>query len=131
MPSGDYDRARRLRDLAWDAPESAPPLARLALEAGLLTAERLEEAIREQDKARRHGEEFTLVDFLVGRGWLRASDVEKLMAGARGETPTLSRYELVQKIGEGATSVVYRGWDRQLSRPVAVKILRETVALHP
>src|SRR6185503_8556805 len=117
--------------LAWDAPESAPPVARLALEAGLLTPERLEEAIREQDKARRRGEEVTLVDLLVGRGWLKASDLEKVLAGARGEMPALSRYELLQKIGEGATSVVYRGWDRELSRPVAVKVLHETVALHP
>jgi tetratricopeptide (TPR) repeat protein len=131
MPSGDYDRARRLRDLAWDAPESGPPVARLALEAGLLTPERMEEAIREQDKARRRGDDFTLVDFLVGRGWLKASDLEKLLAGAKGDMPALSRYELLQKIGEGATSVVYRGWDRELSRPVAVKILRETLALHP
>jgi serine/threonine-protein kinase len=131
MPSGDFDRVRRLRDLLWDASESAPPLARLALEAGLLTPERLEEAIREQDKARRRGEELTLVDFLVERGWLKASDLEKLLAGARDEMPALARYEFLQKIGEGATSVVFRAWDRQLGRRVAVKILRETLALHP
>ena len=41
MPSGDFDRIRRLRDLAWDAPESGPSVPRLAVEAGLLTAAQL------------------------------------------------------------------------------------------
>jgi serine/threonine-protein kinase len=41
------------------------------------------------------------------------------------ETPTLSRFEIVQEIGQGATAVVYRARDRRLNRTVAVKVLRE------
>jgi serine/threonine-protein kinase len=38
--------------------------------------------------------------------------------------PELSRYEILDRLGEGATAVVYRARDRELNRPVAVKILR-------
>jgi serine/threonine-protein kinase len=32
-------------------------------------------------------------------------------------------------VGEGATAIVYRAWDRELRRDVAIKVLRESVAL--
>jgi serine/threonine-protein kinase len=41
------------------------------------------------------------------------------------ETPKLSRFEIVQGIGQGATAIVYRARDRRLNRTVAVKVLRE------
>jgi serine/threonine-protein kinase len=41
------------------------------------------------------------------------------------EAPKLSRFEIVQGIGQGATAVVYRARDRRLNRTVAVKVLRE------
>jgi serine/threonine-protein kinase len=34
-------------------------------------------------------------------------------------------------VGEGATAVVYHAWDRDLARPVALKLLREEVSLDP
>jgi serine/threonine-protein kinase len=40
-----------------------------------------------------------------------------------------SRYELQNLVGQGATAMVYRAWDRELKRPVALKILRETAAM--
>ncbi len=38
------------------------------------------------------------------------------------------RYLLEERVGEGAFAVVYRARDRKLSRPVAVKVLREQAA---
>ncbi len=35
------------------------------------------------------------------------------------------RYELLEKIGEGGMAQVYRGWDSQLRRTVAIKVLKE------
>lgn len=35
-----------------------------------------------------------------------------------------NRYQLQQTIGKGGTAVVYRAWDQNLKRPVAIKVLR-------
>jgi len=40
--------------------------------------------------------------------------------------PSLSRFEIQDVVGQGATAVVYRARDRQLNRTVAVKVLRES-----
>jgi len=45
------------------------------------------------------------------------------------EPPVPARYEIRGRLGEGATAVVVRAWDRELKRPVAVKILRDTALL--
>ncbi len=40
----------------------------------------------------------------------------------------LGRYQVIMEVGRGAMGVVYRGWDPQLERPVAIKaILAEAV----
>jgi serine/threonine protein kinase len=49
---------------------------------------------------------------------------------ASNEVPNVPRYSIGERIGEGAAAVVYRAWDRELGRPVALKILRETAAVH-
>ena len=38
------------------------------------------------------------------------------------------RYEILELIGEGGMSVVYKAMDRRLNRNVAVKIMREEMA---
>lgn len=44
---------------------------------------------------------------------------------------TLGKYELLEKIGEGGFSIVYRGRDTVLNRLVAIKILKGDVASSP
>jgi len=41
----------------------------------------------------------------------------------------LPRYEIRKLIGQGATAMVYDAWDRELKRPVALKLLRESAAM--
>lgn len=45
--------------------------------------------------------------------------------------PEIPRYELREPLGEGSTAVIYRAWDRELKRPVALKILRSAQGLSP
>jgi len=40
--------------------------------------------------------------------------------------PTFQRYEVRECLGEGASAAVYRAWDRELKRLIALKVLRLT-----
>src|SRR5205814_8762585 len=71
---------------------------------------------------------------VIERGGVKTGDVDRSLTEQRTRlesSPGLSRYELRQRVGEGATAVVYHAWDRELDRPVAIKLLREDVSLDP
>ena len=40
--------------------------------------------------------------------------------------PDIPRYTIGERLGEGAAAIVHRAWDRELGRPVAIKLLRDT-----
>jgi serine/threonine protein kinase len=109
-------------------------LARIALDLQLVQPEQLGEALRLQEEAIQQGKDLLLGQILVERGWLKPADLERLLQEQRlrlDASPELNRYELRQRVGEGATAVVYHAWDRELDRPVAVKLLRDEVSLDP
>jgi tetratricopeptide (TPR) repeat protein/tRNA A-37 threonylcarbamoyl transferase component Bud32 len=61
---------------------------------------------------------------------LRPSQLDVLLRelddpAAAARDPLASRYEIGEKLGEGAVSIVHRGIDRELGRTVALKFLRE------
>jgi serine/threonine-protein kinase len=43
------------------------------------------------------------------------------------DLPNIPRYEILDRLGEGATAVVYRAMDRELHRPVALKVQRQLI----
>ena len=107
-------------------------IGRLALERKLISSEALEECLRVQEDARSGGDEPTLGMILVQRGHLRMQDLERLLEEQSRRAallPRVERYDIQDRLGEGGTAVVYRGWDRELARPVAIKILKETSGL--
>jgi serine/threonine-protein kinase len=109
-------------------------LARIALDLKLVSPEELGEALRLQEEALQQGRELLLGAILVERGWLSHEGLDRILKEQRSRldaNPGLSRYELRQRVGEGATAVVYHAWDRELDRPVAVKLLRDEVSLDP
>ncbi len=90
-------------------------LGELAVARGFLTRNALDEILSTSDAI---------------EGALRPSQLDELLrelddpaSGARD--PLASRYEIGEKLGEGAVSIVHRGIDRELGRTVALKVLRE------
>ncbi len=68
-----------------------------------------------------------LVAFLVGGYGLKmiGSGKAKRKAVALGMRSSIDdQYDILEKIGEGGMGTVYRGWDKMLKRPIAVKSLR-------
>src|SRR6516162_1069730 len=60
---------------------------------------------------------------------MSSHESEEKQEPASRRFPEFSRYDVREILGEGATSVVYSAWDRELHRPVAIKLLRESAGL--
>jgi tetratricopeptide (TPR) repeat protein/tRNA A-37 threonylcarbamoyl transferase component Bud32 len=108
-------------------------LGTLALEQGLVRPAEFAQALEDFRRLRGQGSTVLFENLLIESGCISAEDVERLrrMQALRAEgVPILERYEIQSRIGEGATATVFRGWDRELKRPVAVKILRDTSGLN-
>ncbi|HVR87777.1 MAG TPA: serine/threonine-protein kinase, partial [Planctomycetota bacterium] len=107
-------------------------LGKQAVERGLLTAEQLHACLRLQTEASVTGGTTSLGAILVEQGYLKPDILVELLREQVQHppgVPQLSRYDVREKLGEGATAIVYRGLDRELKRPVAVKVLRDAVGL--
>jgi hypothetical protein len=66
-----------------------------------------------------------------GPGHVEAADATATIAGSEATTIAETwwgRYRLDQKVGEGAFGCVYRAWDPELEREVAVKVLHKRIA---
>ena len=114
--------------------ENSTFLAKIALDLKLVQPEQLGEALRLQEEALQNGRELLLGQILVQQGWLSKEGLEQVLKEQKARldgSAGLARYELRQRVGEGATAVVYHAWDRELARPVAVKLLRDEVSLDP
>jgi tRNA A-37 threonylcarbamoyl transferase component Bud32 len=107
-------------------------VGKIALEWMLITEEQLGEAFRHREDARQKGREVSLGEILAERGWISMEDLLRLVrerARRIEGVPELPRYQLGERLGEGATAIVYRAWDKELERSVAIKVLRDSAAL--
>src|SRR5688572_7747470 len=111
-----------LSDSKGDVDETE--LGRIAVERKLITPEQLQDCL---DEIRKNPQN-TLKQLLVGRGWLDVDQLIRIMTEHRKPDdvpPELARYDVRGRLGEGTSAVVYRAWDRQLGRWVAMKVLRD------
>jgi serine/threonine-protein kinase len=109
-------------------------LGRLAVMHGCITLKQLEEALAEQDLQACRGESTErLGRILVRRGWIDERTLDGLLEKQSAQSPSapeFKRYEIRRRLGEGAMSVVYEAADRELARPVALKVLKESLSLN-
>ena len=115
-----------------DPHQGSTLLGQIALQWKLVNPDQLEICLQDQKEARTRGKELLLGQLFMERGWLKLEDLTRLLKEQRvrlARTPGLTRYEIRGRLGEGATSVVYHAWDRELQRPVALKLFREEVSL--
>ena len=106
-------------------------LGRRVVERRLITPEQLQQCLDEQRRAE-GADRLTLGQLLVQRNLVRIDQLLAVVSEQQtraAAVPELARYEVRERIGEGATAVVYRAWDRQLQRPVALKVLRDTLGM--
>ncbi len=104
-------------------------LGLIAVERGILRQDQLDAGLREQVAAHQRGEITQLCQILIRQGTMTTDDLVRLVReqSHRAEgLPAIPRYDIQARLGEGATAVVYRAWDRELRRTVALKILRES-----
>ncbi|SVD32363.1 uncharacterized protein METZ01_LOCUS385217, partial [marine metagenome] len=70
-------------------------------------------------------EKIELEEAILIRRQTTPPEVEKAMLNP---DRSMGRYVLLDRIGAGGMAEVWKGWDRTLSRPVAIKFLREDPA---
>jgi len=114
---------------AMQTPAEDLLLGQIAVQKGILRPEQLEAGLREQSASQTRGEVAQLCQILIRQGSMTTDDLVRLVReqSHRAEgLPSIPRYDVQARLGEGATAVVYRAWDRELRRTVALKILRES-----
>jgi serine/threonine-protein kinase len=95
-------------------------LAEIVVEWKLADREAVDACLRERTP--------DLGGLLVRTGRLLPADLDRARAEAvrrRSRFPRFRRYRLIAPAGEGATALIYRAWDCELARPVAVKVLKD------
>ncbi len=105
---------------------------RVLLERKLITPEQLAECREEQRQTQIDGVAPSLGHIVIRRDWIKVDHLVRLVAEQKsraGGLPDIPRYEIRERLGEGTSAVVHRAWDRQLQRPVAIKILRDAMVV--
>ncbi|HVE40263.1 MAG TPA: serine/threonine-protein kinase [Planctomycetota bacterium] len=131
---GSGDQKRPATGLQSSSPSSTEDtlIERVVLEKKLVTPEQLEECRLEQQKTQIDGAPASLGQILVRRDLVNVDHLVRLVAQQKSRAnalPEIPRYEIRELLGEGTSAVVHRAWDRQLQRPVAIKILRDAMMM--
>jgi serine/threonine-protein kinase len=91
----------------------------------ILTPEQVEEVARELGPI--YADPLQLGEYLVQIDWLTAYQLQLLLAGQWDEL-TIGPYQILDRLGEGGLSEVFKAWDTVRGRIVALKVLRQHLA---
>jgi serine/threonine-protein kinase len=109
-------------DVVMRVPNSVPAFLESLARLSILAAEHERQAAV-PGFARRFSDLKALMRFLSEQAWLTSYQLEQLGLG-RTHTLVVGPYVLLDRLGEGATSVVFRARHRHLQRIVALKVIR-------
>lgn len=112
--------------------------ARRAIRKGAITGEQVIECVEFlQERHSKGNNKLTLMDVILKKGYIEKSMVEEIrqelsQANSRQKSfkveGSISKYKLLEKIGEGAMGVVYKAKNRSNKRLVALKILDQELS---
>ncbi len=94
----------------------------------LLPSQQLEEIAREL--APHYTDPLELSNYLVEIDWLTAYQ-QRLLFEGRWTDLTVGPYQILDALGEGAIGEVFKAWDTIRGRVVALKVLRQHLAIQP
>ena len=94
----------------------------------LLGPEQVEEIAREL--APHYADPFDLSDYLIEIEWLTAHQRRLLFEGRWNEL-AVGPYQILDRLGEGGVSEVFKAWDTVRGRDVALKVLHQHLAGRP
>jgi serine/threonine protein kinase len=72
----------------------------------------------------------TLAKYVVQRGWLTVFQVNQLLIG-RAQDLIYGPYHILDRLGEGGVSQVYKAWHTTRNCVVALKVIREELLSNP
>jgi serine/threonine-protein kinase len=93
----------------------------------LLSPEQADEAARELLPHFNSAE--SLGEYLVEVDWLTPYQLQMLLAGQVHEL-VIGPFQIIDRLGEGGVSEVFKAWDTEHGRIVALKVLRQHLAGH-
>jgi serine/threonine-protein kinase len=91
----------------------------------ILTPEQADEVAQELGPV--YSDPVQLGEYLVEIDWLTAYQFQLLLAG-QWDQLTVGPYQILDRLGEGGVSEVFKAWDTLRGRVVALKVLRQHLA---
>jgi len=108
--------------------DTVPELMEVLRDNRLLAPDQLEQLTADQLASFRDAR--SLAKYLMQRGWLSVYQVNQLLQGSGAEL-ALGPYRILDVVGQGGVSQVFKAWDTRQRCVVALKVIREEHLSNP